>query len=325
LKVGAGDGEGTDNYAQAMSHFATKLRIHAEAEFGVSNRAAIESWLGYWSTTVERNQAILHFFRSKLNLNLNGKRVLDVGCGTAGLSQLVTSEGGTYYGCDFFEKILSFGQAFVSDLPAGAQASLIRSSAIELPFADRSIDVAIGFDVIEHLVGGDSWQRRFLKEIRRVLRPEGILLLTTPNRLCPFEGHTFLIGPQFLPIPVADRYIRWLRPEFFNEYQSYSEVQLLMPGRMRALLQEAGLSPLHELPWCTDCENYRPGTRILMRVCHAMGLGWTMFYKFQISAVHQESVVKLQHLKRQVRNESFFPAPGFRGLLRKGRALMIRR
>jgi SAM-dependent methyltransferase len=308
-----------------MSRFATKLRAHAEAEFGASNPVAIENWLGYWSSTVERNQSILQFFRAKLNLNLQGKRVLDVGCGTAGLSELVTSEGGVYFGCDFFEKILDFGQAFTADLPAAAQASLVRCSAIELPFSNSSMDVAIGFDVIEHLVGGEPWQLRFLREIRRVLRTDGLLLLTTPNRLCPFEGHTFLIGPQFLPIPLADRYIRWLRPQFFQEYRSYAEVQLLKPGRMKALLDEAGLSALHELPWCTDCENYRPVTRSLLQACNAVGLGWAVFYKFQIAAVRCESVPEMERLKRPVKNESFFPEPGLRGLLKKGMALMARR
>lgn len=308
-----------------MSNFAAKLRTHAESEFGISNQSAIESWLGYWSSTVERNQAILQFFRSKLNLNLQGKRVLDVGCGTAGLSQLVTSEGGSYVGCDFFEKMLDFGRAFTSDLPVNARAALVRSSAIDLPFADSSVDVAIGFDVIEHLVGGQCWQLQFLREIRRVLRSDGLLLLTTPNRLCPFEGHTFLIGPQFLPIRLADRYIRWLRPQFFREYHSYAEVQLLMPERMKAMLDEAGLSPLHELPWCTDRENYRPGTRIVLQVCKGLGLGWAVFYKFQIAAVKKESARSLQALKRPVKNESFLPEPGLRGLLKKGLALMVRR
>ena len=308
-----------------MSQFATKLRTHAEAEFGASNRVAIESWLGYWSSTVERNQSILQFFRSKLNLNLKEKRVLDVGCGTAGLSELVTGEGGVYFGCDFFEKILDFGQAFTADLPAGARASLARCSAIELPISASSMDVVIGFDVIEHLVGGEAWQLRFLREIRRVLRTDGLLLLTTPNRLCPFEGHTFLIGPQFLPIPIADRYIRWLRPQFFKEYRSYAEVQLLKPGRMKALLAEAGLSALHELPWCTDCASYRPVTRSLVQACNALGLGWAVFYKFQIAAVRHESVPQMQRLKRPVKDEPFFPEPGLRGLLKKGMALMARR
>ena len=45
-----------------MSQFATKLRAHAEAEFGASNQVAIENWLGYWSSTVERNQPFSNSF-----------------------------------------------------------------------------------------------------------------------------------------------------------------------------------------------------------------------------------------------------------------------
>jgi SAM-dependent methyltransferase len=192
----------------------------------------------------------------------------------------------------------------------------VSSSAIELPFAEGSIDVVIGFDVIEHLVGGEAWQLRFLREIRRVLRPDGLVLLTTPNKLCPFEGHTFLIGPQFLPVSLADAYIRWLRPEFFREYRSYGEVRLLMPGRMKAF---------HELPWCTDCDSYRPGTRLFLRACRAAGLGWAVFYKFQIAAAKTEAAKALMAIKRPVKDEAFFPEPGFGGLLKKGITLMKRR
>jgi len=306
------------------SRFAAKLRALAEAEFGTANPAAIDKWLRYWSSTVERNQALLQFFRSKLNVGLKGKRVLDVGCGTAGLSQLVTSGGGTYFGCDFFEGILTIGQAFTRDLRLASQASLVRGSAIELPFANDSIDIAIGFDVIEPPHWGETWQLRFLSEIRRVLRPDGLLLLTTPNKLCPFEGHTFLIGPQFLPVPLADVYIRWLRPEFFREYRSYAEVRLLMPGRMKALLAKAGLSPLHQLPWCTDSDSYRPGARLFLRACKAAGLGWAVFYKFQIAAARTEAAKALMTIKRPVRDEAFFPEPGFGGLLKKGMTLIKR-
>lgn len=77
-----------------MPQFVEKLRIQA-AEFGPENRSAIENWLQYWSSTVERNQSILEFFRFRLNFSFKGKRVLDIGCGTAGLSRLVTQEGGS--------------------------------------------------------------------------------------------------------------------------------------------------------------------------------------------------------------------------------------
>jgi hypothetical protein len=94
---------------------------------------------------------------------------------------------------------------------------------------------------------------------------------------------------------------------------------------MKTVLEEAGLSALHELPWCTDLKSYRPGTRFFLQICSAVGLGWAVYYKFQIAAVRKESVQSMQALKLSVENESFFPEPGILGLLKKGIALMARR
>jgi SAM-dependent methyltransferase len=54
-----------------------------------------------------------------------------------------------------------------------------RANLAYLPLRDGSVDVIANFQVIEHL-----WdQAGFLAECRRVLRPGGKLLVTTPNRL----------------------------------------------------------------------------------------------------------------------------------------------
>ncbi len=48
-----------------------------------------------------------------------------------------------------------------------------------LPYADDTFDVVYSFQVIEHVPKDDE----FLKEAKRVLRPNGVLIITTPNRL----------------------------------------------------------------------------------------------------------------------------------------------
>jgi SAM-dependent methyltransferase len=305
-----------------MSRFSEKLIAHAKSHFGCTDSAAIQHWVEYWSSTFERNRSLMTFFRSKLDLCFTGKKVLDIGCGTAGLSKFVLREGGKYVGTDFYGKTLEFAEAFIDDLPERCRALLARASGTQLPFQARSFDYVIAFDVIEHLVGGNSWQVQFLKEIERVLAPQGILLLTTPNWLCPLEGHTFLIGPQFLPARWADRYIRRFRPQFFRDYKTYREVHLLSPWQIRSMLSEAGLAPLNQLPWCTDLGFYRPLPRMLLGVCRVLSLDWAVFYKFQIAAVKKDSLCTLLPLKHQLSRQRFFEEQRPYQLLQKALKLL---
>ncbi len=60
----------------------------------------------------------------------------------------------------------------------GAEGHLAWVGEEEVPIAESSIDVAFAGDVIEHLPGSP---KRFLAEIRRLLKPGGHVVLTTPN------------------------------------------------------------------------------------------------------------------------------------------------
>ncbi len=56
-----------------------------------------------------------------------------------------------------------------------------RAGSVEsLPFEDDSFDVVISYETIEHVTG--EVQESFLKEIRRVLKPDGFLIMSTPNK-----------------------------------------------------------------------------------------------------------------------------------------------
>jgi len=282
-----------------MTRFFSLARHYAEIKFGKDDEEAISKWIGYWTDTVARNQQLLGSFRSRTMIHFPGKRVLDIGCGTGGLSQVVTGEGGFYFGVDFFPAILEMARAFISDLPYSEKAALVRASGISLPFADGSIDTLVAFDVIEHLEGGDHWQISFLKEIRRVLKRNGILLLTTPNRLYPYEGHTFMFGPQYLPVWLADRYIRWKNPSFLQEHKTYGQVKLLTPWKMKKLLNAAGLRVIHDFPWGMDLEDYPVGKRLRWKVLRKMGLDWAPTSSFWFSACRMEDWEEVKGLKQK--------------------------
>lgn len=271
-----------------MSNFEKLVRQRAEEKFGRENLDAISRWVGYWTDTVARNEGLFTSFRSRIELELSGRTVLDIGCGTAGLSRMVTEEGGFYIGSDFFPIALEMSQALISDLPRANHATLLRLSGTDLPLATSSVDCITAFDIIEHLEGGTSWQLRFLEEVRRVLRPQGLLLLTTPNRLYPLEGHTLLHGPQYLPVFLADRYIRWKNPSFFKEYKTYGQVHLLTHWKMKKLLKQAGLRVVHDLPWGMDLEDYPLRERKRLERLRRVGLDWAATTGFWFSACRVE-------------------------------------
>ncbi|MBM7366866.1 class I SAM-dependent methyltransferase [Gordonia hydrophobica] len=66
-----------------------------------------------------------------------------------------------------------------------------QGNLIDLPLADGSVDVVVNFQVIEHL-----WdQSAFVAECHRVLRPGGVLLMSTPNRITFSPGRDTPLNP----------------------------------------------------------------------------------------------------------------------------------
>ncbi len=99
--------------------------------------------------------------------------LLEVGCGEGRGIDLLMPIISSYCAVDKIEgAIARLGEKY----PKG---KFISGHLPPLPYADSSFDSLVSFQVIEH-IEDDSL---FLKEIYRVLRPGGIALLTTPNRL----------------------------------------------------------------------------------------------------------------------------------------------
>jgi SAM-dependent methyltransferase len=82
-------------------------------------------------------------------------------------------------------------------------ASFIHLDSSRLPFADNTFDGAFVNEVLEHV----DDEQTTLREIHRVLRVSGHIVVMSPNRWFPFEGHAVHIaGRTFGPAP----FIPWL-------------------------------------------------------------------------------------------------------------------
>lgn len=104
-----------------------------------------------------------------------GKRVLDFGCGSGYGSALIAKTASSVHALDVAQDAIDYARAKFSR--PNLEFSRV-SPDTRLPFGDESFDLALSFQVFEHVRGAFS----YLAEIRRVLAPSGRLILITPDR-----------------------------------------------------------------------------------------------------------------------------------------------
>jgi len=101
-----------------------------------------------------------------------GARVLDLGCGAGEFSAALTKRGAHPIAVDVAHEAL---RRAADRLPGGDLRHW--AAGAPLPVADSTVDIVWAGEVIEHVADVAPW----LSEVRRVLRPRGALLLSTPH------------------------------------------------------------------------------------------------------------------------------------------------
>ncbi|NLI93330.1 MAG: class I SAM-dependent methyltransferase [Peptococcaceae bacterium] len=106
---------------------------------------------------------------------LNNDRILDLGCGTGTLAILIKQacSSSEVIGIDADQKILEIAKEKIRN--AGLNITLDHGAAPNLPYADESFDLVVSSLVFHHLTRTNKIFT--LKEINRILRPNGHLLL----------------------------------------------------------------------------------------------------------------------------------------------------
>lgn len=158
--------------------------------------------------------------------SLAGARILDVGAGSGVIAaQLAGRAGqnGEVWAVDVRDsRVIKEGYRFA--LTEGTR----------LPCESNSFDIVISNHVVEH-VGGQESQLHHLMEIARVLRPDGVGYLATPNRWTIVEPHFHLPLLSWLPAALRSPYVRAAKRG------SVYDCELLTRGRLQELIASAGL------------------------------------------------------------------------------------
>jgi len=136
----------------------------------------IKTWTGErLETFVNKDTATQHLHRYALAIDfIKGKRVLDIASGEGYGSNLMSKYAAGVIGVDIDEAAIN---AAIEKYKAG-NLEFRLGKADDIPVPDNSMDVVISFETLEH----HDRHHEMMKEIKRVLRNDGILIMSTPEK-----------------------------------------------------------------------------------------------------------------------------------------------
>jgi SAM-dependent methyltransferase len=102
-----------------------------------------------------------------------GARVLDVGCGTGDNLRYILRDQASFFGLEYAESTARAAQKILA-----GKAQIMSGSATDLRFEDRSFDLVVCIEVLEHIEDSE----KACGEIARVMKSGGALILSLPFR-----------------------------------------------------------------------------------------------------------------------------------------------
>jgi SAM-dependent methyltransferase len=175
---------------------------------------------------------ILKTIEKRLDKPLKECTMLDIGCWSGRVSLPLAKKAKSLLGVDIRR----------SPEFKGKNVKFVKSDVFDflLKCKDK-FDIIICSEVIEHIVD----QRAFLDEVRKCLKDDGLVYLTTNNKYWWKEGHYGLPFLTYLPKFVQKKYIH-----LFNKERTcgYDVTELFSHRRLNKLFRECGFDPDFVVP-----------------------------------------------------------------------------
>ena len=191
--------------------------------------------------------------------------IADIGCGAGTQSLIWAREGHRVHGMDINEKLIGLARE------RGSRESLDVTfeigDAAKLSWADNSMDVCLVPELLEHV---PQWET-CLDEFARILRPGGVLYLSTNNTLCPVQNEFDLPLYSWYPGWLKRRYERLAvttRPELVNHAQ-YPAVSWFNFYGLRREMARRGLGAIDRFD-ALDIDRLGTGGRFAIRLIRAL-------------------------------------------------------
>ncbi len=127
----------------------------------------------YYEDGWETAQELVELFRQ--HIELKDKKILDWGCGPGRIIRhmpALTGNGCEFYGTDYNQKSIAWCSQHLKGITFNTN-----TLAAQLPYPDNFFDLIYGYSIFTHL--SETLHYEWYAELIRVLKPQGILFLTT--------------------------------------------------------------------------------------------------------------------------------------------------
>jgi ubiquinone/menaquinone biosynthesis C-methylase UbiE len=208
-----------------------------------------------------------------------GLKLLDVGCGPGLFTEFMAEHGVEGTGVDIDPSLVGAAKARLDT--RGLKARFLVGRVEHLPYADDVFDICVANSILEH---AQDWEST-LREVTRVLRPGGLLVFYTTNRVHPFQAEVnhFPFYP-WLPARVKTVVLAAImkhRPSMVN-YTEFPAIHWFTYEQLKAFLTRLGyvVSTRLDLVEEKDLSGWKAAARPVLRALREVPLLRRLYYLY---------------------------------------------